>query len=839
MSTKALQRRTRILGFLSLLLICVSLCFSQYGIVVVGKSMGVALNVTLFLIPVAIGIAVLGPLEGMALAVVTGICIMLRTQWTPTTPYDVRLADPFLSLLSVTLGALGMTVVVTLAARRWSPDLASETTPIKRLGRPRVIMLVVGCLVLSAVYSYASRGLAYLFISPGGTEYGYASTVAGYLESLKSPTVLIETILNAAILSVPCVLIPASVAHYWSGTWKSPITSTFNRWLAIAMVIVFMISSSFLFCLETVRSTEAANELLMGELSYLQAQVNDRMASDDSITSVASGYATAFDGTVAVVRNRTIVSSNNAELVGQPAGRLFDTDSDERYDFIVQSVTDHMLSGVDENGRFYGVRALVDENFTYIEDAPLDVVFRSRTDALRYNAWFLVSLLVALFAMVYMLMHTVVVTPIRRTNDTLGLITNGELTRRVNERRTREFDLLSNGINTTVEALKDNMDEVVRRNARDMATAKKIQESTLPREFPPFPNIDRFDLYASMRPAREVGGDFYDFFLLDDDRLGFLVADVSGKGIPAAMFMMTARTQVRTHILAGLPLEEAIAVANHQICLENDARMFVTMYVCILNYKTGELVYVNAGHNPPVYSHDGTCEWVTDISALPLGIIDGVSYARFERTLVEGDLLYLYSDGVNEAMDVDNQPFGDDRLMETIASNTSLNARSICGAMRRAVTEYTAGAEQSDDITMLAIRYGVPPEGRAFIELSASVGQLVHAQKFIHEELHRRNAPQRVRNSLDIAIEELFCNVCRHAYPNATPDAPGEVRIEYEYHDRPSTLRIALSDDGVPFDPLDESTPIGLGIRMARGHVDEMGYERVGSSNVVRLVKRW
>lgn len=605
------------------------------------------------------------------------------------------------------------------------------------------------------------------------------------------------------------------------------------------MVLVFMLSSSFLFCAETIRGAERADALFMGDLEYLQEQVSDRVRNGESVDSVASGYTTAFNGTVAVVRDKVVVSSNDPTLVGEPVGTMLGPKVANDYDRLLGLFCSHMVTGARDTGQYYGVRAIVDDEYTYFEGAPLDDMFTSRTATLRYNALFLAVMLAVVFAMVHQLLHAIVVLPIHRTNDILGLITDGELTRRVNERDVREFDLLSNGINTTVAVLKKNTDEVIRRNAQDMATAKQIQESALPREFPPFPNIDRFDLYASMRPAREVGGDFYDFFLLDDSRLAFLVADVSGKGIPAAMFMMTAKTQVRTHILAGLPLEEAVSLANHHICLENDARMFVTMYVCVLDYTTGQLAYVNAGHNPPVYSHGGTCEWVTDISALPLGIIDGVHYERFERTLEEGDLLYLYSDGVNEAMDADGQQFGDDRLMQTIVAHTSLNARSVCGAMRQVVTEFTEGAEQSDDITMLALRYGVPPERRAYMELSAHVGQLVHAQKFVHEELHRRNAPRQVRNALDIAIEELFCNVCRHAYPNATPEAPGEVRIEYEYHERPSAIEVMISDDGVPFNPLDESNDIGLGIRMARGHVTEMGYERVGNSNVVRLLKQW
>jgi sigma-B regulation protein RsbU (phosphoserine phosphatase) len=442
----------------------------------------------------------------------------------------------------------------------------------------------------------------------------------------------------------------------------------------------------------------------------------------------------------------------------------------------------------------------------------------------------------------------------------LGRITHGELTRRVDERNVTEFYELSTGINATVSSLRETMDEVEQRNKQDLAAAKAIQESALPREFPPFPDIGHFDIYASMKTAKEVGGDFYDFFLVDDERLAFLIADVAGKGIPASLFMMAAKTQLRDYLEAGLPIEQAVDAANHQLCNGNDAGMFVTCWVGVLNYLTGELSYVNAGHNPPLLNGAGDADpshdwrWVREVSGMPLGLFDGIPYDRHDCLLSPGDTLYLYTDGVTEAISAEKAFFGEERLVETLERYTGMNARSVSVGVRRAITDFTLDAEQSDDITMLSLRYGVPPEKRAIMVLSAETGQLIHVQNFIHEELHRRGAPKSAYGPIDIAAEELFVNTCRYAYPDAAPGDPGEVRIEFEYEASPPSLTVTISDDGVPFDPLtraemdaemdafdDGANALagGMGIEMARRSVDDMRYERVDGCNVLTFRKGW
>ena len=851
-----LSGRFRALMFLLLLLLSASLCFSQFGIMAYGSDMTGDLNFVLFLIPVALCIVMLGAVPGVGLAFATGVLIMIRSWWTPTTAYDFNMSDPFLSVASITAGAVLMAAIVVPAARKWPADLGGGVNTWHRIGVPRMATLAIGCFALAFVFSYGTRGLLYLVVTPGGAEYDYASMIQGYLATLSGPLVFLEAVLNGVILSAASYISVVFDANRRSETWKSSLNAAFTRWLAFSLLIVFAFASSMSFCVETLRANGEADAKIMGELEYLQQQVTSREPGT-SVESVAKGYSTAFGGVVMVLRDHTVVSSNDLECIGKTGSDVLSSGNMDNYDYLVGMAAEGMLSGSDdETGEFQVVRALIGEGYTYIAIEPMASMYKARTATLMYNGGFFLVMLAVVFLVVHILLRRIVVRPIHRTNDTLGCITEGELQRRVEERDVAEFDELSTGINSTVSALRDMVDEVASRNEQDLVAAKAIQESALPREFPPFPEINRFDIYASMKTAKEVGGDFYDFFLVDAQHLAFLVADVSGKGIPAALFMMTSKTQLRNYLEVGLPVDEAVNAANHQLCLGNDAGMFVTCWVGVLDYQTGRLEYVNAGHNPPLLcsvgsdAPDDDWKWLREVSGMPLGLFDGIPYEKQVLQLSSADALYLYTDGVTEAMDVDGNLFTEGRLLAALERYKGENARTISVGIRRAITDFTKDAEQSDDITMLTLRYGVPPEARASMTLVADVAQLVHVFNFIHEELRRRGAPKSVYNPLDIAAEELFVNVCHYAYPDDSPEDPGEVRIEFEYASNPPSLTIAICDDGIPYNPLakpDAVTPDdiaevpigGLGILMAKNSVDDMTYERVGDSNVLTFRKAW
>ena len=240
----------------------------------------------------------------------------------------------------------------------------------------------------------------------------------------------------------------------------------------------------------------------------------------------------------------------------------------------------------------------------------------------------------------------------------------------------------------------------------ELSVATHIQASMLPCIFPAFPNRREFDIYATMTPAKEVGGDFYDFFLVDDDHLAVVIADVSGKGVPAALFMVIAKTLIKDHTQSGKPPEEVFTEVNRLLCEANDENLFVTAWMGILEISTGKLVYVNAGHNPPVIGRkNGETEFLRSRPGFVLAGLDFTKYRAGSLELMPGDLLYLYTDGVTEAMNTAQELYGEERLKRTLDANVSAAPEEIFKAVKKDLDDFVADAPQFDDITMLAMRY--------------------------------------------------------------------------------------------------------------------------------------
>ena len=269
-----------------------------------------------------------------------------------------------------------------------------------------------------------------------------------------------------------------------------------------------------------------------------------------------------------------------------------------------------------------------------------------------------------------------------------------------------EFDELSDYINMTVDTLKRYIADAAARIDAELSFAKTIQHSALPSVFPPYPNRGEFDISASMFTAKMVGGDFYDFYFVDDDTLAFLVADVSGKGIPAAMFMMQSKTLLKSYAEAGMRMEEVFTCANDKLCEANEVGMFVTVWMGCLNVKTGMLSFVNAGHNPPLIKRaDGSFEYLKVRSGLVMAAMDGVRYRSYELQLQPGDRIYLYTDGVTEAANAQNELYGESRLRDVLNRNADKPTAEICKIVKADIDAFVGEADQSDDITMLCIAY--------------------------------------------------------------------------------------------------------------------------------------
>ena len=240
----------------------------------------------------------------------------------------------------------------------------------------------------------------------------------------------------------------------------------------------------------------------------------------------------------------------------------------------------------------------------------------------------------------------------------------------------------------------------------DLAVAREIQQAILPRVFPPFPEeAAHMDIAASMNAAKDVGGDFYDFFRIDPDRIGFTIADVSGKGVPAAIFMAVSRTLIRATGIRGVAPAECITYINALLAKESVNYMFVTVFYGIYNIRTGEVTYTNAGHNPPCLMRaDGSVETLPMSKDIVAGVIDDYQFTEETLRMESGDTLLMFTDGVTEAIDTSENEYGDDRLRSLLAQSASLSCQEIVDRVKTDVKAFAGDAEQSDDITLLSLK---------------------------------------------------------------------------------------------------------------------------------------
>lgn len=311
-----------------------------------------------------------------------------------------------------------------------------------------------------------------------------------------------------------------------------------------------------------------------------------------------------------------------------------------------------------------------------------------------------------LFIVVYFLIKKLVVDNMAKINRSLAKITSGNLDTLVDVRTNEEFASLSDDINSTVLTLKRYIAEAAARIDKELEFAKTIQHSAIPTVFPPYPGHSEFDIYAAMDTAKEVGGDFYDFYFIGENKLGFLIADVSGKGIPAAMFMMTAKTIIKGYAESGKSVDEVFTIANEKLCESNEAGMFVTAWFGMLDLLTGKVEFVNAGHNPPLVRHkDSTFDYLKSKPSFVIAGMEGMKYRRNEFFLSPGDEIYLYTDGVTEATDSENRLYGEERLVRFLNTLHGLSGEEICHAVKDDVADFVGDAPQFDDITMLYLKY--------------------------------------------------------------------------------------------------------------------------------------
>ena len=450
--------------------------------------------------------------------------------------------------------------------------------------------------------------------------------------------------------------------------------------------------------------------------------------------------------------------------------------------------------------------------------------------------------------------------PLSHLTEEVERISGGSLDTAIRVETDDELETLADAFNSMTESLKAYIHDLTavtaekERIGAELNVATKIQKDMLPNIFPAFPDRQEFSIYATMDPAKEVGGDFYDFFMVDDTHLAVVMADVSGKGVPAALFMVIAKTIIKNQALTGESPDVVFDRANDQLCANNGEGLFVTAFMGLLNIRTGEFTCVNAGHNAPLLRRKGGAyEYLHLDPGFVLAGLENMQYESRRLSLNEGDTLFLYTDGVTEALDLNEELFGEERLRDALnrGEGRELSVDKLLPYLRAELTEYARGAEQADDITMLGLTYWGPTEaagkddgGRQVLTVPADCDQLAPVQQFVDGILDDLHCPDDTRVQIQIAVEELFVNIASYAYPSGE----GEVVVQCWAEQNPSAVTIRFRDRGTPFDPLnkpdaditlsaEERKIGGLGIFMVKEFMDGVDYAYRDGENVLTIRK--
>ncbi len=378
----------------------------------------------------------------------------------------------------------------------------------------------------------------------------------------------------------------------------------------------------------------------------------------------------------------------------------------------------------------------------------------------------------------------------------------------------------------------------------ELKIASNIQMSMLPKIFPPYPDRDDIDIFGQLVSAKEVGGDLYDFYIRDE-KLFFCIGDVSGKGVPASLVMAVTRALFRTASTRESQPERIVEIINATISADNESNMFVTLFVGALDMPTGRLRYCNAGHDAPILIGSGTGMLPCD-SNLPVGIMPDWKFSVQESSIDSGTTIFLYTDGLTEAMNINYEEFQEERIFNAI-KNTPNNVRNLIHSMTDAVHQFVGDAEQSDDLTMLAIQYNHEEANVRYqrsITLPNDVQEIPRLADFVDTVCEAIGFDMGVTMQLNLALEEAVVNVMNYAYPAGTK---GSVNIEAKATDE--CVKFIISDKGAPFDPTakeevdttltaEERGIGGLGIHLIRQIMDSINYERIDGSNVLTLQKK-
>ena len=688
---------------LSLVLVCMQLGFVPLD------PLGVSdLCFVLLLAPVAMGSMLLGTLAGTLLGIWAGTAFYIHALVMPLDFREVLYVNPFNTI--VLLGVAGF---FTSLFMYWATTAKGDT-------RTVILRIVLASTLLAAL------GSAFFSLLPS-----------------YDPPILelfLQILLNTVAMALPAL--GAFAFTWWTdgAVREMGIRQAFSAFIIGGMVLAYLLTVAWSFVSATMDNLEATRKAMSSETNYLCLQLSSNeeladalfnsapesvvetamVATGATISRVLNGYTLEQSGTVMLLFDNYVITSDDDRIpLGESLTEIFTNDTIDAIHRAArnQSMERIIYDGVltlplpnqkDSQGIQLGYLCAKNmDEWTVVLIQPSSMVFRERSVVVFRETIMAIILLFVVYQIVTRLLVELVVERIEKTNASLDRITSGALDERCEVAGAVEFRALATGINSTVDELNRLIGEAERLMEADLEAARAIQMGSLPRRFPAFPDVDAVDLYASMNAAKEVGGDFYDFFPVDDHTVAFLIADVSGKGIPGALFMMAAKAEIQNYLSTGMGVGKALAAAEAYLCAHNEASMFVTVWAATLDWKTGQLTYVNAGHNFPLIRHGdgGWWEWIENSGNMVMGWFDIDNFREHTLILEPGDELLLYTDGVNEAFNAKGEQYGNDRLETFLNRHNNERPQPLVEDLGAEIAAWEQGAEQSDDITILAVEY--------------------------------------------------------------------------------------------------------------------------------------
>ena len=380
----------------------------------------------------------------------------------------------------------------------------------------------------------------------------------------------------------------------------------------------------------------------------------------------------------------------------------------------------------------------------------------------------------------------------------------------------------------------------------ELQIARNIQMAMLPKTFPHYPESKDIDMAGEIVPAKEVGGDLYDFFIRED-KLYFCIGDVSGKGVPASLVMAVTRSLFRSVSAHETSPLRIVTLMNDSMSETNENNMFVTFFLGVLDLTTGHLRYCNAGHNAPVRMGKELAEPLDVVPNLPLGIMNGMRYKEQETDLASGEGLFLYTDGLTEAENVDHVLFGTEKMLEAVYRNGGEKAGNQLKSMATEVKAHIHGCEPSDDLTMLVVRFTNPSPNQGserHLILHNDIREIPQLAAFMETIATETKMDSSLAMSMNLALEEAVSNVILYAYPKGSDGL-----VDIEAFIREDRLDFIITDSGVPFDPTTVADPDvtldvkdrpvgGLGIYLVKSIMDHVSYARVEGKNILSMTKK-